>query len=137
MSADADLTYTVTLSIPIHRDADEPLTPVEAVGCFQDEADLREWIYRVEMPDGTVVRVDMPGGSHVTEDRPTRLFALLSEQGTACAETVLTEDEYNDPERRRAAENRARLTSGDDPPVPGTWTDVTDNDAIRSIFEED
>ena len=60
-----------------------------------------------------------------------RYFAMLSAQGTACAETVLTEDEYADPLRVRTAETRARHTPGPDAPIPGTWTDVTDNDFIK------
>lgn len=53
-------------------------------------------------------------------------FALLSEQGTACAETVLSESEYT-------AANRAKIEKsfcgiGPDAPQAGTWTDVTDND---------
>lgn len=61
---------------------------------------------------------------------PATHFALLSSQGTACLETVLTAEEYAEPMRRRAAENRARHTPGPDAPQPGTWTDVSDNDAI-------
>ncbi len=57
------LTYTVTLALPINRDGDEPLTAVEAVQCFQDEAEQRSWIYHVAMPDGSEVRVDMPSGT--------------------------------------------------------------------------
>ena len=60
-----------------------------------------------------------------------RYFALLTAGGTACAETALTEDEYNDPIKRAAVENRARHTTGHDAPVPGTWTDVTDNEFIN------
>lgn len=61
----------------------------------------------------------------------SKLFALLTKQGTACPETVLTEEEHADPIRRAAADKRARHTQGPDAPVPGTWTDVTDNDAIN------
>ena len=57
-------------------------------------------------------------------------YALLSAQGTACAETVLTADEYADPARRAAIENAARSDTSADAPVLGTWTDVTDNDAL-------
>jgi hypothetical protein len=58
-------------------------------------------------------------------------YALVSGQGTACAETVLYADEYT-------AENRAKAEADfchdltqpvEDRPIPGTWTDVSDNDA--------
>lgn len=65
-----------------------------------------------------------------------RYFALLSAQGTACSDTTLTEDEYNNPTYRRVVDERARHTTGPDAPIPGTWTDVTDNDAIRAAMEE-
>jgi hypothetical protein len=65
-----------------------------------------------------------------------RLYALLTAQGTACAETVLTEDEYNDPARKRAVDSRARHTPiSPDSPIPGSWADVSDNDVCRKIFE--
>jgi hypothetical protein len=62
------------------------------------------------------------------QDR-AKIFALLSKQGTACSETVLFAHEYT-------AEGRARIEAaidGSDPdgPVPGTWTDCTDNDALQ------
>lgn len=61
-------------------------------------------------------------------NRPQRIFALLSTQGTACAETVLHEEEYT-PENRAEVE-RQSCGTGPDAPLPGTWTDVTDNEAI-------
>lgn len=61
-----------------------------------------------------------------------RLYALITEQGTACAETVLTEDEYSDPLRRRAVDSRAHHTpASPDTPIPNSWVDVSDNDACR------
>lgn len=57
-----------------------------------------------------------------------RRYALLSPQGTACPETVLTEDEYNIPQNRAHFE-KLYCRGGADDPVPGTWTDVTDNEA--------
>jgi hypothetical protein len=65
------------------------------------------------------------------------IYAMVSKQGTACAETTLTEEEYRDPTRRRAAETRARHTAGEDAPIPGSWTDVTDNDACREYMRGD
>lgn len=60
----ADLSYTVSLTLPIARDAGEPLTPVEAVRVFQDEAETREWVYAVtDDQTGETVRVDMPAGT--------------------------------------------------------------------------
>lgn len=58
----------------------------------------------------------------------TRKFALLSDQGTACSETVLHESEFT-TENRLKIETECCRGRNDDP-VRGTWTDVTDNDAI-------
>jgi len=62
-----------------------------------------------------------------------RVYALRSAQGTACAETVLREEEFT-PERRAEVEATAcrpsPWSSADDLPVPGTWMDVSDNDAL-------
>ena len=60
-----------------------------------------------------------------------RYYALLTTCGTACAETALTESEYNDPALRAAVERQIGSSIGPDAPIPGTWTDVTDNDAIN------
>lgn len=59
-----------------------------------------------------------------------RIYALMSSQGTACAETVLSEDEYN-AENREQMEEIARADTSRDRPIPGTWTDVSDNEACR------
>ena len=58
----------------------------------------------------------------------TRKFAMLSEQGTACSETVLKDNEFT-------AENRYKIEAEccrgrHDDPIRGTWTDVSDNDAL-------
>lgn len=69
----------------------------------------------------------------MTTDQELRIFALLSEKGTACAETALVSDE-DTPKNRAAIDAMAQREQDagvPDPPVPGTWTDVTDNDAIR------
>jgi hypothetical protein len=59
-----------------------------------------------------------------------RLYALVSAQGTACAETVIRSDE-DTPELRAIIEKRHCLNRpGWDDPIPGSWTEVTDNDAF-------
>jgi hypothetical protein len=58
-------------------------------------------------------------------------FALVSAQGTACAETVLLESEYT-PEMRARIEAQIDPANSD-APIPGTWTDVTDNDAFADL----
>lgn len=63
-----------------------------------------------------------------------RYYALLSSQGTACAETVLREDEYT-AENRFAMEVAATSRTDADAPVPNTWTDVSDNEACRPDVE--
>lgn len=62
-----------------------------------------------------------------------KLFALLSEQGTACNETVLIEADYNNPIIRAAVEASIN-TQSYDPPILGTWTDVSDNEACREHY---
>jgi hypothetical protein len=64
-----------------------------------------------------------------------KLFALLSPQGTACSETVLNELEYADAAMRERVERESRTGLPDDP-VPGTWTDVTDNEACSANWGE-
>ena len=59
-----------------------------------------------------------------------RVFALLSQQGTACAETALYEHEYNEPSIREAVEHDF-CHGGQDDPIKGSWTDVTDNEACN------
>jgi hypothetical protein len=64
-----------------------------------------------------------------------KLVSLLSNQGTACLETVLTSVE-DTPEVRLDME--AQFCNSDvDSPVPGTWTDVSDNEAAQEIFQSD
>ena len=57
----------------------------------------------------------------------TKVVALLSAKGTGCIETALYGDD-DTPENRAKVE--ATLMQGWDEPVPGTWTDVTDNDGF-------
>lgn len=55
--------------------------------------------------------------------------ALVTSQGTACSETVLYADE-DTPEMRASIERQFCSRAGYDQPLPGTWTDVSDNDAL-------
>jgi hypothetical protein len=57
-------------------------------------------------------------------------YALVSAQGTACSETVLTATEYADP-RNRAQVEKQFCTGKPNDPLPGTWTDVSDNEACQ------
>lgn len=59
-----------------------------------------------------------------------RIYALLTSQGTACTETALFESEYTVANRSKV-EIMAANDSRPDKPIPGTWTDVTDNGAFR------
>lgn len=79
------------------------------------------WISDFQLGDNDLV--------NLTRQPRARLYALLSTQGTACHETVLLAHEYT-------AEARARIEADIDPsnpdaPVPGTWTDCTENDALQ------
>ncbi|MCI0421494.1 MAG: hypothetical protein L0312_20095 [Acidobacteria bacterium] len=62
-----------------------------------------------------------------------RLFALVSPQGTACSETVLCEDHYAMAEARVQTQLKAIGDLSLDPPVPNSWTDVSDNDEARLL----
>lgn len=55
-----------------------------------------------------------------------RIFALLSKQGTAAAETALCENHYWRRRNRRDARNSA----GDDVPKGARWTDCSKNEAL-------
>ena len=65
----------------------------------------------------------------------TKLYALTTKCGTACSETVLTAEEYASPQRRAQTEAQF-CRDGEDDPVPGSWTDVSDNDAINGANDE-
>lgn len=56
------------------------------------------------------------------------VVALLSAQGTACLETALYGEE-DTPEKRAKVEVTIDHTLPD-PPIPGTWADVSDNEAF-------
>lgn len=64
-----------------------------------------------------------------------KLYAMLSSQGTACAETVLTAKEYKQVHIRERVEKYC-CTGAPDAPVKGSWTDVSDNEACQYWMEE-
>ena len=60
-----------------------------------------------------------------------RKYALVSGQGTACHETVLYGKEYTEENRASVEARIAHSTMSEiDRPIPGSWTDVTENDAV-------
>lgn len=58
----------------------------------------------------------------------TTIMALLSSQGTACSETALYG--ADDTPEARARIEAAIVSSQDDAPIPGTWTDCSENEAL-------
>lgn len=62
-----------------------------------------------------------------------KIVALLSKQGTACYETTLYNDE-DTPENRTKVEREYCHADHIDPPIAGTWTDVSDNEALQNNF---
>jgi hypothetical protein len=59
-----------------------------------------------------------------------KLYALVSKQGTAMSETVLTEDEFTLPNQRQTkAEAPVDWDGGD-------FHDVSDNDALRDALDD-
>jgi hypothetical protein len=59
-----------------------------------------------------------------------KLYALVSKQGTAMSETVLTEDEFTPQNQRQTkAEAPADWDGGD-------FHDVSDNDALRAALND-
>jgi hypothetical protein len=68
--------------------------------------------------------------AEMNDDDGGPIYALCSAQGTACLETVLTAAEYADPETRARTET-AFCQGRPDDPLPGTWTDVSDNEACQ------
>ena len=56
-----------------------------------------------------------------------RKIALVTKQGTACSETVLTAGE--DTPAMRARIERQYCDGRNDSPIAGSWTDVTNNEA--------
>ena len=60
----------------------------------------------------------------------TKLFALLSEQGTACDETCLCDQHYSE-EQKASIEAQATKDPLGDAPVPGSWADCSGNEECR------
>lgn len=58
----------------------------------------------------------------------TRKYALVTKEGTACSETVLTECEYT--QEKRTMIEAQFCGEGDDDPQRDTWTEVSENDAL-------
>ena len=58
----------------------------------------------------------------------TKLYAIVSEQGTACHEACLCEHCHDKPQERAAVEKKAAAIS--DIPNPTDWHDATGNDAL-------
>lgn len=98
---------------------------------------VRSWITGTTKINGETVALDI---AKLKEDAVrlvadvdgpnTRRFALLSPQGTACPETVLTEVEYSQLSMRMQVQDQF-CNGGDDDPVRGSWTDVTENEACQ------
>ena len=58
------------------------------------------------------------------------IYALLSEQGTACAETALCEQHYT-AEWRNAIWHQTASGYGAEHPVYNSWEDCTENDVLE------
>ena len=65
-----------------------------------------------------------------------RYYAMLSAQGTVCLETVLNEAEFNSPLRQKT-ESQCCTVGVMDPPIAGSWVDVTHNDAVQDMLADD
>lgn len=63
------------------------------------------------------------------------IVALLDSQGTACSETALFGDE-DTPAARRLIE-AAVVPWKPDAPIPGTWTDCSDNEYLQAMITTD
>ena len=59
-----------------------------------------------------------------------KLYALVSKQGTAMSETVLTEDEFTPANQRQTKAEAPSDWDG------GDFHDVSDNDALRAALED-
>lgn len=89
-----------------------------------------DWPYENGTPERLTVTCPGCEGSWVPSSfarRPGKVFALLSQQGTAIPETALTADELGagDPDAL------ARQLAPADAKLPLVWRDVTRNDAIN------
>ena len=63
----------------------------------------------------------------------TKLFALISEQGTACGEAVLCADHFTDEYKAQAATAARQTAATLHEAVPTTWDDVSLNEACACI----
>lgn len=70
--------------------------------------------------------------NEVTESPRPRMYALLSNQGTAMTETLLTEEEFNNSVLCLRIERHPPA----DAARPLTWADVSDNDACQPEVTE-
>lgn len=59
-----------------------------------------------------------------------KLYALVSKQGTAMSETVLTEDEFTPQNQRQTKTEAPSDWDG------GEFHDVSDNDALRAALDD-
>lgn len=59
-----------------------------------------------------------------------KLYALVSKQGTAMSETVLTEDEFTVQNKLQTMAEAPKDWDG------GDFHDVSDNDALRAALDE-
>lgn len=57
-----------------------------------------------------------------------KIMALLSVQSTACVETALIDGE--DTPENRAGIERMHCTGHRDAPLPGTWTNCSEDEAL-------
>src|SRR5438552_2452040 len=63
----------------------------------------------------------------------TKLFALISEQGTACAEAVLCADHFTEEYKALAAAAAKQSAATLHEAVPTTWGDCSGNEACACI----
>ena len=59
------------------------------------------------------------------------MYALITEQGTAAAESALCNECYSNLENKQYASDQASH-SGD--VIPGSWQDVTGNEALSCVI---
>lgn len=56
-----------------------------------------------------------------------KIVALLTAEGTACVETALYDDEDTPDMRAKVEAEVATYAPDHGNPIPGTWSDVSDN----------
>lgn len=62
-----------------------------------------------------------------------KMYALLSDQGTAAIETALCERCMGDPKMSKQARQQAEQSSLNDVPPDAPFRDCTENDALQCI----